>query len=320
MNRVEELTLNLLDGVASASDLDELDLLTAESESEAQHALGILRIERVLRAEAAMPDLSAAIVSSIETRRGDRIADNVIQIVSKRTRARRGREPLRLLWAAMVLVFGLMGVGYAAWYFQSGNTGIARNEADNANKGGETSPPSIAAHSSVVRSAGPSVTPSPNAESKGPLVVFFEDFDTASMPLSFPNGRVADDPAGNGARRVGQGTTTEYEGATALTLHFENLHRQVAWSDNMTVEFDCWLSGANTFAVLVYNPVRQQNYERNFPPMPPDRWVHFVLRFADLRPVSHPEVPAQEGDRLENIAFSTVLGGAIFIDNVEIRR
>jgi hypothetical protein len=88
----------------------------------------------------------------------------------------------------------------------------------------------------------------------------------------------------------------------------------------MIVEFDCWLSGTDFFTVLVYKPVRQQNYLHAIRKVVPDRWGHHVLRFADLHPVERANAPAQEGDRLENVAFSTAIGAGTFIDNVEIRQ
>lgn len=321
MNRTEELTLAWLDGTAGPDDEDELHDLITQSDSNARQHDSLVRIEVALFSARQLPPLAPQVLAQIEARRGRRISEAVLSRI-----APSAKPPVRRTSRATVATVGV-AVAFAACAWAAAvslSSRQARRAADVRRADGDAPPAHVSLPVNPSDVPRPSPAPRRDAETSravhaAPPPVFFEGFESDASASLLAHGMVVARPsAAPGDSFAGQGTVSEYRGATLITLKFPPRDERIEWSDDATLSFDCWLGPGSDLGVLVWIPVRGQNYRLTLAGLPTQTWQRHTVRMGDLLPVSHSDRPAQAHDAIANLTFSTRLGSVLFIDNVAI--
>ena len=131
MNRVEELTLGLLDGDLSAEEDRELERLVGSDEEAVRQHVTLLQLDAELRGEFGRGDVVRQALQSIRELEVRRTQDKVMRSLgpARRRRIRRGKGPAKLwlgLGAVAALVIALLSLFLSREREKSASSGLAR--------------------------------------------------------------------------------------------------------------------------------------------------------------------------------------------------
>lgn len=286
--------------------------------------LAMMKLERSLRAMRMPPDVSGAVLGALHARR-ERIVTNVMAAAhSRRAPAPSGRLHVRRKAQLVRLATASVLVGATA--FAAVRFLHERPEHPSPAHPVRSSAPPVARElprfvDQPNVPAMPATSEEPNAAN--PRAVYQLDLGSAGVEGWLRDGVIVappDDPRGRA--RVLMGSLSEYAPRKSIVaINLVSTAPGLRWHEDGTLSFRVWLGeGESKVSVLVYDPDQDQNHRTMVQGIVPERWQDIVVSLRDFRPVSKPELAAENGDRMQNLAFvgGAMPGARMFIDRVTI--
>jgi hypothetical protein len=325
VSRVDELTVRLLDGEATAEEVAELERLVAEDAGARRAALRLHQVEAALRGERRGIDVAAAVMEQIGRARSERVVRGVMKQVAaaqppwrQAAGAAPGSRRRRWLWpAAAAAVVLLGGAASAALLLLRPRAphpaGESARGAGDIHRGGERAslpPPALLPGSAATAGAG----------ARESVVLFSFDFEDGELPADFIDGHVVASPCPAGSRQCLQGTISPYLGRVH-TVTVERVNPPLlVYAPGQVLSFDYWVGGdARKIIVQGWSKVRRQNYGAELGDLVREGWGRAELPVSEL-------VGYRDGERLQpgqpvsNIVIKAgkVGGKPFYVDNLRL--